>query len=101
MQHFNWHHPIAWVNHPGFVSLGEYRIQRGAERDSPVDIYDLYAIRASSGRSIDFGARYGNEPHEYLSGEAFLPRNDMTWDLVVSGVTAIAAARYFANHHEC
>lgn len=76
----------------GYISLGtRYVSDLGVAKT-----YDLYALVSPSASRIDFGARFGNEPEEYLSGEAYRKDNG-EWELYVGGETAIAAARYFAN----
>jgi len=84
-----------WTTSPDFVDLGPYDI---GYLDKPTDRYDLYAL-IQDAHCISFGARYGNEDHEYLSGEAFKLPNG-TWELYVSRELAIAAARYFANYYK-
>jgi len=73
----------------GFKYLGQHN--NGSNQ------YDLYAIVNPSG-NIDFGARYGEEDSQYLSGE-FVMDKDGNHFLSVSNITAIAAARFFANHY--
>lgn len=58
--------------------------------------YALYALNEEKDR-VSFGARYGNEPWEYLSGEARKQENG-EWSIFAHDVVALAASRYFANH---
>ena len=88
-----------WGHNTYFLNLGHYDV---GTVSGPTDRRDLYALlRSKDGEdqaTVHFGARYGDEPHEYQSGEAFY--SDGQWNLYVNGATAIAAARYFANHHK-
>lgn len=90
------HNPYAGGDR--FVDLGEYRFgkMRG-DGQIVTHHYDLYAL-IQSDRDISFGARYGNEDHEYLSGTAFKNQQGK-WDLYCGEILSHAAARYFANHH--
>ncbi len=89
----------AFSDCPEFVSLGPYNIGTVKDGCQTSERYDLYALPYFSGKTntISFGARYGNRPEEYKSGEAYL--NDKgEWKLMVGRETGIAAARFFANH---
>jgi len=87
----------------GFIPLGPYKFSRVTTTETGAtqlvsEAYDLYAIM-SQANQVSFGARYGEGEGEYLSGSAY-KKQDGQWELTVFGPTAIAAARFFANHFE-
>ena len=75
------------------VQLGAYDFLLNGEH---LHRYDLYAVKERDD-SVSFGARWSDDGPDYLSGEAWRDEQGL-WRLAVHGPTAIAAARYFANH---
>jgi len=87
-----WDNP--WADTEGFIDLGIHTVlEYNATRCT---VYELYALVNKN--TIDFGARYGNEGNEYISGAAYRHGNE--WEVSMGGIVALAAARYFANHHK-
>ena len=86
-----------WSDSSGFIDLGEYRINYSKDIGKPNELYDLYALVENNGKTVHFGARYGDEGSYYISGDARL--YDDEWNFFICAVTAVAAGRYFANHH--
>jgi hypothetical protein len=64
---------------------------------------DLYAITHLEGERnrqyIDFGCKWSDEPGDYSSGSADKCNGYDEWVIIGSDDIALAAARYFANHH--
>lgn len=87
-------YPNVYADEKGFIDLGECLI---GSLSGKTERYDLYAIEQPGG-NVSFGAKYGYADHEYISGEAMLRRNGK-YELYVHDKTALAAARYFANHN--
>ena len=90
-----------YASRPDFVFLGHYDMgyigdDRGGTFISRLDLYALTDSHAN-GKWISFGARYGDEPSEYLSGEA-VRGEDKQWVIVGGDAINRAAAVYFANH---
>jgi len=93
---------MYWDNNPfndsnHFVDLGSYSITDATSLRVVTTNYDLYALVQPNG-TIDFGAKYGANDEQYESGMAHKKQNGK-WKFYVNRATAIAAARYFANHH--
>ena len=82
-----------WANEPGFIDLGNFI----TNKNGSITHYDLYAL-ISTKKDISFGARYSSEEPHYISGTAYRVFTG-EWQLYVCDITAIAAARFFANHH--
>ena len=85
-----------YSNHPAFIDLGPYSYD---DEKGKSQYFQLYAIIRRDG-SIDFGAKYGPEDSEYLSGEsAYNP--DTKQYTIYCGHKALlmACSLYFANHH--
>ena len=92
-----WTNP--WGECDNFIDLGQYDVGRG---HGGVDRYDLYALpyHGEQKHTIDFGARYGPAGEHYLSGAAYWDNNRQEWDIMGGQEILMAAARYFANHHQ-
>lgn len=76
----------------GFVDLGPVAMNSFGL----LTHYDLYALIQDQ-THVSFGARYGNEGHEYLSGTATL-NDDAEWDLYGGFEIYIAMARFFSKY---
>ena len=86
-----------WAGKPGFVDLGTLS-WIDLTGDSPVRrYYDLYALtNERNTRSVDLGARYGNEGSQYLSGTAEQTTTG-EWEFRGGKAILTAAAKYLAN----
>ena len=84
-----------WADDARFIDLGEYKF---TDVEGVPHYYELYALTGTSKRSISFGARYGDEPQAYISGEANKIKD--TWSIDAGGSPLLmAVARFFANHY--
>ena len=95
---------------PDFIDLGPYirgKLINGIETE---EYYQLYALLHKDPTRISFGAKYGTEDYQYLSGGADyvtvtdwgddrVPVYRKEWVITGGDVIHLAAARYFANHH--
>lgn len=91
-----------WKDVQGFCNLGTY--QMGYLDGREPDYYELYGWlqldERGVQRSLTLGARYGNEGHEYLSGECWYDKTTGTWNIrPASAPILLAAARYFADFY--
>jgi hypothetical protein len=79
-------------NSSGFIDLGPYEIHY--IRSCGSEYYDLYAI--DCGSHIDFGARYGSNDSDYISGGCFDGKE------MLGGAAPIlmAATRYYKMKYE-
>ena len=82
---------------PGFVDLGQHIYSTRRGNKTRIHQYDLYALVGT--KHINFGARYSNELPGYISGSADLQKDGKWHILGATSEIALAAARYFANHH--
>ena len=87
------HYRNPWAtNGAPFVDLGSDVIPE-REKFHRVDFYAL-----PEPGYIQFGARYGNDPEQYVGGFAHRAASTNKWEIVGDGWIHRAAARYFANH---
>jgi hypothetical protein len=85
-----------WGDHEGFISLGTHTY---SDSNNALVYFEVYALTNLDPHTIDFGARYDDEPSSYLSGSAFFHKG--IWEISCGGSALLtAAARYFANHHK-
>lgn len=85
-----------WADSDQFIPLGSYDYTIVHERESIHRRYDLYALYNPGANKVSFGARYGNQPEQYLSGAAHCGK-DGRWEIYGGRELAMAAARFFAN----